>query len=339
MGEAISSLSWASDGSSLAVTTLGGEASVVSSDGEQNVWLPAHDGAALAASWSADATRLAVGGQDGRVDVCEPSSWALRHHVFLEERIGALAWSPDGWLAVAAGPRVIAMAPEQSRRFEAPAQPGTVEGLLWTPSHWAGSTPAPLAVAGVGGIGWYDVPFDDRPVETWTTDGAVLALALAPTGTQLATGNLNGMALSVSLVDDHTAELRHCYDSVSQVSWSAGGDRLAVVAGHDLTVWRLDGSASTTPESRRLRGHHGPISDAAFSPTGAVIASVGVDGNLVLWSPDDTPDPLERIDVGEEATCVDWGPDGGALATGSVGGAVQVFAVRPGPWRGRQHDH
>lgn len=174
--EAISSLTWAPDGSALAVTTLGGEAMVLSADGEEHVYLPDHVGPATAASWSADATRLAVGGQDGRLDVCEPTSHAERHHVFLEERIGALAWSPDGWLAAAAGSHVTAIAPGASRRFDGPLEPGTVLGLLWAPSQWAGSTPAALAVAGVGGIRWHDVPFDDRPLEAWTTDGAVLAL-------------------------------------------------------------------------------------------------------------------------------------------------------------------
>ena len=31
--------------------------------------------------------------------------------------------------------------------------------------------------------------------------------------------------------------------------------------------------------------------------------------------------------VGEEATCVDWRPDGGSLATGSVDQTVQVLDI------------
>lgn len=97
--EAVSSLTWAPDGSALAVTTLGDEAMVLSADDEQYVYLSDHCGPSTAASWSADGTRLAVGGQDGRVEVCDLTSCGTRHHLFLEKRIGALAWSPDGWLA------------------------------------------------------------------------------------------------------------------------------------------------------------------------------------------------------------------------------------------------
>lgn len=76
------------------------------------------------------------------------------------------------------------------------------------------------------------------------------------------------------------------------------------------------------------------INDAAFGTTEALLASVGVDGRLVLWSPVDTPDPLELVKVGEEATCLDWGPGRGSLATGSVDGAVQVFDLTI-PWSRR----
>lgn len=321
--EAVSSLTWAPDGSALAVTTLGGEAMVLSADGEQHVYLPDHCGPSTAASWSADGTRLAVGGQDGRVDVCDLTSCRTRHHLFLEERIGALAWSPDGWLAAAAGSQVTAVTPDPSRRFTAPAEPGTVLGLLWAPSECSASTPAALAVAGVGGIRWYDVPFDDRPLEAWTTDGAILALSLAPRGrtsppetsTEWHSSSRWWRTTQRSSATA-TTRFRRCHGT--------HGVLLAVVAGHELNVWRLDGSA-TTPPPRRLCGHHGLITDAAFSTTEALLASVGVDGHLVLWSPGDTPDPLERVKVGEEATCLDWGPGGGSLVTGSVDGAVQVF--------------
>lgn len=116
--------------------------------------------------------------------------------------------------------------------------------------------------------------------------------------------------------------LRVGRDAISALSWSTSGSLLAAVADGRLAVWSLH-TAEGGP--RRLAGHDDWVTDAAFSPAGPLLASVGADGRLVLWDPAQTSDPLERFELGSPLAALSWCPDGRVLAVGGRDGVVTVL--------------
>ncbi|HJP65300.1 MAG TPA: BTAD domain-containing putative transcriptional regulator [Actinomycetota bacterium] len=83
--------------------------------------------------------------------------------------------------------------------------------------------------------------------------------------------------------------------------------------------------SETGERVRSLQGHHGDVTDVAFSPDGTKLASTGVDGMLNVWDPS-TGRLLSSLKAGGDA----WGPSfsaAGSLvsAAWNDGGKVQVL--------------
>jgi WD40 repeat protein len=75
----------------------------------------------------------------------------------------------------------------------------------------------------------------------------------------------------------------------------------------------------------RLRGHTGPVTDLAFSPDGALVASSAADHTVAMWDVS-TGDRVERLEghTGPVSSVV-FGPGDGAALSASVDGAVLAW--------------
>jgi WD40 repeat protein len=94
-----------------------------------------------------------------------------------------------------------------------------------------------------------------------------------------------------------------------------------------LTDALLGPSAAPRAEaliSRPFVGHANRVASVAFSPDGAELASVDLDGTVRLWDPE-TGQELRAITGHADVSSVVFSPDGTMLASAGVDGTVQVW--------------
>jgi WD40 repeat protein len=170
----------------------------------------------------------------------------------------------------------------------------------------------------------------------WATDGHfwlslgakhVSALALSPVGDRYAVSVFVGGGPRAA---KNQVQLRAwsagrpvglpCRTEACSLAFSAQGDRLAAAVGREVYHWVL--SAREAPVI--LKGHKRAVRSVAFSPVGDLLASGGLDGNVILW------DVLQR----STRARFDWeiggvygvafAPDGMTLAVAGGKGIVVV---------------
>jgi hypothetical protein len=114
------------------------------------------------------------------------------------------------------------------------------------------------------------------------------------------------------------------------VSISPDGRRLAVPDDKALLV--LDLAAGRVVAVGR--GHTGWIADAAFSPDGGTVATVGHDRLLKLWDPETGKCRETFAGPGRgEFRAVAWSPDGTRLATTEIDGPLRLWDLCKGSHR------
>ena len=83
---------------------------------------------------------------------------------------------------------------------------------------------------------------------------------------------------------------------------------------------------------------YGPVYAVAFSPDGAIVASAGAEGDVLLRDARTGADLGELVSDNEAVWSMAFSPDGAALAIGDEDGTVRLWDVRTGEqhgWPGR----
>ncbi len=286
-----------------------------------------HDQGTLALQWHPSRAEFVTGGQDGVVrwwDAVTGEERAVMPVGATGSWVEHMAWSTEGrYVAAAAGKTLCVW---QCRPGDGPqvvaetdGHKTTISALAWTP---AGDG---LVSACYGGA-WLWKIGQEQPVRAFPYDGALLSIALNPSGEYLASGNLDG---SVHLFRTDTDQNWHMSGypmKVTAVQFDHNGLNLFTVSGAALVSWNMKKFEGTG--GRLFKGHFGWIRELACHPSRPLVATAGEDGLLCLWGPQTTKPILSH--EGNRSgglSCVAWSPNDAYLAIGANDGTISWFAV------------
>lgn len=328
LGDYINRVAFSADGTRLAACAASGQVSIWQLPSLKPVGdLQGHEQSALTLAWHPTRPELATGGQDGVVRLWDAETGediALlpvgAPHAWVEH----LAWSPDGrFLAASAGKllRVLSVPagalPEAA--CEVPAHKTTISALTWMPRGEG-------VIASCYGGAWLWKIGQEKPVRSFPYDGALLTIAVNPSGEYLASGNLDGSVHLFRTDNDQNWHMSGYPMKVTSVRFDHNGLNLYTASGPSLVSWNMKKFEGTG--GRLFKGHIGWIQEIACHPTRSIVATVAEDGLLCLWEPQ-TAKPLLSQEVNKAGglSCAAWSADGQRLVTGASGGMVSLFSV------------
>jgi WD40 repeat protein len=149
----------------------------------------------------------------------------------------------------------------------------------------------------------------------------VTRLALGPRGRRLASGAIDGTLTVWDLATGKPLWSRKGARRVEvALAFAPDNATLAWTDGFDVVL----GDPATGDERRRLVRHPKLVAGAVFSPNGARLYTLGVDGLLVAW---DVADGRERgaREVPRVATALTLSPDGKRLVTAGEDGVIRCW--------------
>jgi WD40 repeat protein len=94
---------------------------------------------------------------------------------------------------------------------------------------------------------------------------------------------------------------------------------LASAGFKQVHIWRI----GTVAPLRTFRQHTDLVRSVAWSPDGALIASVGDDNVARVWNPESLQQVLELATGPDRA--IGWSPDGSRLATSGASGMLKIW--------------
>jgi WD40 repeat protein len=287
------------------------------------------DEAIYEVAWSPDGTHIAMGKQNGIVEIIDAATQEAINSFSGTELgpLATLAWDPSGnLLATGSDEHFSRIWDAQTGELLGQTLVEHVSGIqqvVWSPNGsrivsvvYNGSANAIQVSDSTTGEGLLQIE-----------SGAVYAVDWSPDGTRIAIGT----SAVVGLIDASTGSVQAYLEGdageIQAVVWSPDGTRIASAdIWGDVQVW--DPVAQTQLLS--LSGHNDRVGSLSWHPSGTMFASASDDGTVRLWDAN-TGSELQVIETGERTLSVSWSPDGTQIAYGGVSGNLQVVPAPSAP--------
>ncbi|HEY3669036.1 MAG TPA: protein kinase, partial [Polyangiaceae bacterium] len=325
LGQAVSALSFAKDGSRL---VFGGELGAlrvydVATRSERR--LSGHTGTVLALSLAEQGRYLASGGADRMLRFWDTESGAATQAPILHsDAIATLAWSDDRHFMALGGRdktfRVIDLRTGRSalsRQHDEPVELVAVSPDASGLASYSRDT----------GLRLWSLPAAKVPTEL-TERGNVLVLSPALNNEQLLSAGLgrNGACIWDLLSGGCTARLPVRLDRVRALAVSLDHQKLALAgSGTQIFIWDL---AQKIP-TQVLEGLHDETRALSFSLDGRTLAAAGLDRKLRLFD-SSSASLLHETDTDTPIQTLSVAPQSGELIAGDQAGTLSVWSWKTG---------
>ncbi|MEY9834879.1 WD40 repeat domain-containing protein [Streptacidiphilus sp. EB103A] len=304
----------------VAVAGADGTAWILEATTGQPVGTVTLPGGLLAAAFSPDAAHLALAGPAGH------ALWRRADGRVLVEATGvwssAVRWASAERVAVASGRRGLVLDTDGKQLWATESAPSTVTDLAWMRDGRR------LATSAYGAVRCYE-RHQTNPAAEYRYLGSHLAIALAPTGKWICTGNQDA-SIHIWRTRDGSDLTMHGYpDKISRLAFDDTGFWLACDGAPDITVWDFSGKGPEGTRPRSLRAHE-TVTALAWRPGGArILASAGAEGTVALWKATSGRGgarlhPAQERELPDPVTALAWaGP--GLLVLADYEGRVQAW--------------
>mmetsp|Transcript_17100 Transcript_17100/g.53414 ORF Transcript_17100/g.53414 Transcript_17100/m.53414 type:complete len:772 (-) Transcript_17100:543-2858(-) len=331
----VTTLEWSSDGCLLATGCMDGIARLWTRDGQMKHSLSAHSESIFSLRFSDDSQRILTGSYDKCVSVWDVASGQLRTRF---EAHSAQVLDVD-WKH---GPKLYELPDDSSDAGD--------DGYVGLDVFASCSTDRTIAICAIPGVEMQQhSTAGGRREHTDHEDEFRSHLGHCQESTASAQNQSNNVELSAGAtpreVDDANyfsitrkplQVLNGHIDEVNAIRWDPSGTLLASCSDdRSVMLWRL---GLSTP-IRRFREHTEEIYTIRWSPTGPGtrnpsaplrLASASFDATVKLWDTDAgvCAHTLQKHD--KKVYTIAFSPSGELLASGSLGGQVNVWCVRSG---------
>ncbi|MDQ3366314.1 MAG: hypothetical protein M3680_12890 [Myxococcota bacterium] len=302
-----------------------------------------------AIAWSAGGTILAVGQDDGDVELLFPATGGSRQRIHAHAGpVQSVAWHPhrDALLTTGQDGAVKLWESPFATAIELAAPNGTwADHACWTatgdraafavgtrahvvtPGTAQVATTQPVAstIAGLaftpsgkslgaacyGGVCLFD-PLTGRPTRKLEWRGSMISIAFAPDGSVVACGCQDNSVHFWRIASGKDAQMSGYPAKPRSLSFSHDGRWLATAGDAAISLWPFD---KRGPEGRapvQLEGHPDVVTEVAYAPLVDLLLSGSKDGTVAIWAPPKLKTPVSLARMTGKITRVAWGADGAA---------------------------
>jgi WD40 repeat protein len=235
--------------------------------------------------------------------------------------IDALALSPSGAVAFAAGRRVIAR--DDKGREKTLEVPSTARGLAFAPKGYR------VAVSHYNGATLWFPNLDAKP-EVLEWKGSHLDVTWSPDGRFVVTSMQENALHGWRLLPDKGHMRMSGYPSKTRsLAWSHDGKWLATSGAEAAIIWPFDTKEGPTGKAPRECGvRPAKVTQVAFHPNASILAAGYEDGCILLIRLTDASELLVRPAVqGSPVTAFAWDKPGRRLAFGTGDGQAGILTL------------
>jgi WD40 repeat protein len=295
--------------------------------------LPGHGFGTASIAWSSGGQHLASAGQDGKVRLWNPATGEqLRDMPGGAAWVERVAWCPvppspsgrgvggEGVLASAAGKKLRLWNLNGEMIREYADHPSTIADIQWKPKE------AILASTAYGKLFLWG-PEQQDAVTDFSWQGSMLVLAWSPDCKFIAAGSQDCTVHFWELATGEDLQMQGYPNKVRELAWDATSRYLATGGADVACVWDFSGAgpAGTTPI--QLEAHKDNITCLAYQHQGALLASGGEDGQVILWQPSKGQGSLAIAKHAAPISQLAWSADDQRVAVGTAEGDVLLYST------------